>query len=77
MTLRLETPRLVLRSFCDADLDPFVAYRSDPLVARYQGWEAPYSRDMGKKFVDEMKKALPGIPGTWCQIAIELKPPLI
>ena len=39
----LTTERLVLRRFRPEDLDAFVAYRSDPQVARYQGWEAPYS----------------------------------
>jgi RimJ/RimL family protein N-acetyltransferase len=37
----LTTQRLVLRRFGPEDLDAFVAYRSDPEVARYQSWEAP------------------------------------
>jgi RimJ/RimL family protein N-acetyltransferase len=41
--LRLDTNRLSLRPMQDADLEPFAAYRSDPEVARYQGWDAPYS----------------------------------
>ncbi len=38
----LTAARLVLRRFRPEDLDAFVAYRSDPRVARYQSWEAPY-----------------------------------
>jgi RimJ/RimL family protein N-acetyltransferase len=38
----LTTERLVLRRFRSEDLDAFVAYRSDPQIARYQVWEAPY-----------------------------------
>jgi len=35
----LETTRLRLRHFMDADLALFMAYRNDPEVARYHGWE--------------------------------------
>lgn len=49
--LILETPRLILRPFQDSDLEPFVAYRSDPEVARYQGWEAPYSVESAMEFI--------------------------
>jgi aminoglycoside 6'-N-acetyltransferase len=73
MDLRLETDRLILRSFQDEDLQPFVAYRSDPEVARYQGWEAPYSPAKAAKFIEELKQTRPGQPGEWCQIAITLK----
>jgi RimJ/RimL family protein N-acetyltransferase len=67
----LDTPRLILRPFQDEDLEPFQAYRSDPLVARYQGWEAPYSRQQAEAFVREVKKARPGVPGEWYQFAIQ------
>ena len=38
----LQTPRLVLRPFAPGDEPAFAAYRSDPHVARYQSWDAPY-----------------------------------
>lgn len=69
--LRLETPRLILRPFQDDDLDAFVAYRSDPEVARYQSWEAPFPRAQGEAFIAEMQAAQPGAPGLWYQLAIE------
>lgn len=74
MALILETDRLLLRTFQDSDIEPFMAYRSDPAVARYQGWEAPYGREAATAFVQEMKLKPPGIPGEWYQLAIELKP---
>jgi aminoglycoside 6'-N-acetyltransferase len=40
---RLTTQRLALRRFRPEDLEAFAAYRSDPKVARYQSWEAPYT----------------------------------
>ena len=73
MLLMLETDRLILRPFQDSDLQPFVAYRSDPAIARYQGWDAPYSIIKATEFIEEMKRAQPGIPGQWYQIAIALK----
>lgn len=73
MPLRLETERLRLRPFRDADLDAFLAYRNDPLVALHQSWDVPYSREQGSAFLALMQTARPGEPGTWYQIAIELK----
>lgn len=73
MSFQVETDRLILRTFHHTDLDAFLAYRNDPLVALYQSWDLPYSREQGLAFVDEMKKARPGEAGVWFQIAIELK----
>jgi RimJ/RimL family protein N-acetyltransferase len=39
--LILESERLMLRPFQEADIEPFAAYRSDPEIARYQSWEPP------------------------------------
>lgn len=70
--MRLITPRLVLRTFEDRDIAPFIAYRSDPEVAKYQSWDAPYPEEEAIDFVEAMKSATPGIPGDWYQLAIEL-----
>ena len=72
MPLPLETQRLILRPFRHADLDAFVAYRSDPLVAAYQSWDLPFTREQGIAFITAMQQATPGEPGAWYQIAIEL-----
>lgn len=68
----LETTRLRLRRFTDADLPIFMAYRNDPEVARYQSWERINELE-ARVFIQEQKEAQPGIPGLWFQIAIELK----
>jgi RimJ/RimL family protein N-acetyltransferase len=70
--VNLETDRLILRHFTDADLVPFMAYRNDPDVARYQGWEG-ISETEAHAFIAEQKLVQPGVPGQWFQIAIELK----
>jgi len=67
----LRTPRLLLRRFQPGDLEPFVAYRADPGVARYQGWEAGYSRAQGEAFIQWLAAADPDTPGEWYQFAIE------
>ncbi|HVN54786.1 MAG TPA: GNAT family N-acetyltransferase [Anaerolineaceae bacterium] len=69
----LDTPRLTLRSFQRSDIEPFSRYRSDPEVARYQGWEIPYTLEQATRFVGEMIAASPGIPGQPYQVAIELR----
>lgn len=73
MTFRWETERLILRPFTENDLEAFAAYRSDPEVARYQGWDAPYSMENALIFFQFLKNLRPGIPGEWYQIAVEHK----
>lgn len=71
--MQQETPRLILRLFQDSDLESFVNYRSDPQVARYQGWDAPFPREAAASFIEEMKAKPPGLPGEWYQVAITLR----
>lgn len=73
MPFPLETDRLLIRHFRDLDLDDFLAYRSDPMVARYQGWNLPYDSDAGREFINLMKDAIPGTPGLWFQAAVVIK----
>lgn len=68
----IESERLFLRRFRDSDLAPFVAYRNDPEVARYQSWDIFDERE-ARAFVREMGSAQPGVPGEWFQFAIESK----
>jgi RimJ/RimL family protein N-acetyltransferase len=70
---QIDNERLILRSFRAEDAETFAAYRSDPLVAQYQGWDAPYSLEMARLFCAEMSRQSVGSPGEWCQLALELK----
>jgi len=72
-SLPLETPRLILRRLAPADAPALSAYRSDPEVARYQGWQAPYSLEQAHELIAEMQSITPGEPGCWLQIAFALK----
>jgi RimJ/RimL family protein N-acetyltransferase/SAM-dependent methyltransferase len=68
----LTTPRLSLRPLSPADAEVIFAYRADPEVALYQGWE-PQSLDQVRAFVDEVSSVEPDTPGTWFQLGICLK----
>ena len=73
MTFRLETARMIMRAFNDADAPAFSVYRSDLDVARYQGWDAPFTLAQAIAFIDELRQTQPGTPGKWYQIALQLK----
>lgn len=67
----LRTARLRLRPFAEADLPAFVAYRRDPEVARYQGWDETFSWENAVAFLEKQRAHAIGTPGAWTQIAIE------
>jgi RimJ/RimL family protein N-acetyltransferase len=69
---RIESERLILRRFKDSDLAPFMAYRNDPEVARYQSWSSCDEHE-ATAFIREMESAQPEVPGEWFQFAIESK----
>ena len=55
------------------DLEMFMAYRNDPRIARFQGWEA-ITKEAAVAFLEEQQSREPFLPGQWLQIAIALKP---
>lgn len=65
------TERLVIRRFRASDAEAFAAYRSDPLVARFQSWDAPISLVEAARQVARFGAGEPGVPG-WFQYAVEL-----
>jgi RimJ/RimL family protein N-acetyltransferase len=72
MDFPLSTQRLRLAPLTLADLSGFVAYRSDPEIARYQSWDAPYSEAKAFELIsDQINVSLP-TKGDWLQIGIHL-----
>lgn len=67
---RLLTPRLVLRRFVRSDAAALARYRSDPDVARYQSWDAPFELAQAEALVEWLDAHHPDEPGEWFQIAI-------
>lgn len=68
----LDSARLILRRFTDADLAAFLAYLNDSLVARYQSWES-YTEQEAQAAIDSQQNLDPGEPGKWFTFALELK----
>ncbi|MDY7087288.1 MAG: GNAT family protein [Actinomycetota bacterium] len=66
----IATERLVLRRFRPADAPVLAAYRSDPDVARYQSWDAPFPLLRAETAVANFIASDPGKPG-WFQYAVE------
>jgi RimJ/RimL family protein N-acetyltransferase len=54
------------------DVLPFLAYRNDPAVARYQSWESCNLVE-ATEFIRCHQSLEAGVPGQWLQIAIALK----
>jgi aminoglycoside 6'-N-acetyltransferase len=71
------TEHLVLRRMTDHDAGALTAYRSDPVQARYQSWEAPYPLDSAQAIIAEMRDIRFAQPGAWLQIAIQTRERLV
>lgn len=70
--LPLFTDRLVLRRLTDSDVQPFLGYRNDPDVARYQSWEG-CDPATAVEFIRHHQSRPAGVPGQWLQIGIATK----
>ncbi|GAA0520370.1 N-acetyltransferase [Paractinoplanes deccanensis] len=66
----IATERLILRRFRPSDAPVLAAYRSDPAVARYQSWDAPFPLPRAETAVANFMASDPDKPG-WFQYAIE------
>ena len=71
MGLLLHTERLSLRPLRPDDAPKLAAYRNDPVVARYQGWELPYTVLDAEALIAGMAGRVPGDEG-WVQTGLEL-----
>jgi len=66
----IATERLVLRRFRKADAPVLADYRSDPEVARYQSWDAPFPLLRAETAVANFIASDPDKAG-WFQYAVE------
>ncbi|SNY73877.1 GNAT family N-acetyltransferase [Paractinoplanes atraurantiacus] len=66
----IATERLILRRFRPTDAPVLAGYRSDPAVARYQSWDAPFPLLRAETAVANFMASDPDKPG-WFQYAIE------
>lgn len=70
--MNIQSPRLLLRWLRPDDLDDFLAYRSDPLVMRYQSM-SPMNREEAVSFIKSQMDNELGRVGGYQQIGIERK----
>lgn len=61
--------RVVLRRLELADLRRFQAYRHDPVVGRYQGWEPQPDRE-ATRFIEKMSRVDLFPRGAWVQLGL-------
>lgn len=66
----LLTERLRLRRSVAVDAEAISAFRSDPDVHRYQGWERIDPEGIRAE-IEEMARRAPGQPGGWVQLSVE------
>ena len=67
--LPIHTRRLELRRFRRDDLREFQAYRCDPELAKYQGWE-PTNDEDALGFLTQQSEQVLGPEGHWLQVAV-------
>lgn len=70
MIYPIRTERLSISPLTYADLDQFVAYRQDPQVARFQGWDTSYSKEQALQLLAAQENVDLPNPGTWLQLAL-------
>ena len=70
--IRVATARLVIRAMTDADAPALAAYRGDPEIARYQGWDLPFTVADADRFVAGLADVRWPVFGGWYQCAIDL-----
>ncbi|WP_233842365.1 GNAT family protein [Dyella sp. 2HG41-7] len=69
--MELFTARLRLTALREEDADALFGYRSNPAVARYQGW-CPVTRAEALAFIRAQREASSAQRGRWMQRAIRL-----
>lgn len=67
--LPILTNRLELRRFSSDDLEAFQAYRRDPELSKYQGWE-PTTDEKARAFLSTQSEQGLGPERQWLQIAV-------
>jgi RimJ/RimL family protein N-acetyltransferase len=71
LSLPIVSGRIHLRLLRQNDARAMFAYRNDPQVVRFQGWQ-PAEVDAIEAFIAEQKQASMDVEGTWFQLAIAL-----
>jgi RimJ/RimL family protein N-acetyltransferase len=65
----IQTTRLILDPLREEDAAMVFAYRSDPVISRYQGWKPTDEVEVAQFIADQRARPF-GTPDSWCQLAI-------
>lgn len=68
--LPIRSERLVIRAMRADDAPVFAAYRDDPVIAKYQDWDLPYTVADAERFVEEQSRLTWPALGEWIQLAV-------
>lgn len=71
-SLRIETPRLLMKPLQLQDTQGMYAYRSDPAVARYQSWR-PVREEEVEAFILKYGSSSINVVDSWCQLGVYRK----
>jgi RimJ/RimL family protein N-acetyltransferase len=71
-SLRIETPRLLMKPLQLQDTQGMYAYRSDPGVTRYQSWQ-PVKEEEVKAFILKYGNGSINVVDSWCQMGVYRK----
>ncbi|MDP4586185.1 MAG: GNAT family N-acetyltransferase [Microbacteriaceae bacterium] len=70
MSYPLFTERLSMGPLSSTDVDSFVHYRRDPVIARFQGWETTFSDGDARELLESQAGVSIPEKGQWLQLAI-------
>src|SRR5829696_9568645 len=73
--LPFETTRARIRAMVETDAEAFARYRSDPEIARYQSWKAPYPLESARRLIDQQPEE--PTADDWIQLAVDVDDELV
>jgi RimJ/RimL family protein N-acetyltransferase len=73
ISLPLTTARLSIRMMRVQHTQRLVEYRNHREVVRHQGWEVPFTIEMGEQLIAEQAHLEGPIDESWVQLAVELR----
>lgn len=70
MTYPLLTKRLSIQPLALTDVIPFLHYRQDPDIARFQSWDPSYSQSQALELITSQAGVVFPAKGDWLQLAL-------
>lgn len=71
--LPFDAGRVRVRAMTPDDAEALAVYRSDPHIARFQSWDAPYPIEAARRLIDGQSALSGPTPGDWIQLGVEFE----